>query len=364
MANDFLVFAQGGSANVESQAAYSADANRTDGNQPGVASSSFNNKALRQANAVTSQVAQSVSDLMGVDTLDDATPAKLLQQIKATLQRLQPVITSYLSGSGNHNLSYYFFIATGSATAGATYTNNSVTFTVAATVASGTLIRMTGNGAPLAAGTLTKSAGTGDTTLTFYAVRSPVFLYSEGIGGGGGGAGSGTSGATGGSTGVATSFGTTLLVGSPGVGGASGTAAGGSGGAGSLGTGPEGEAGSGGDGGSAWSSNTSGTTAGVGGVGGTGIFGGAGYGGVGSAGAAGKTNSGAGGGGGGLAGTNNAACGAGGGAGGFFKAYIKTVLSTYAYVVGTGGAAGGAGTSGFAGAAGAAGRIMVVEYFQ
>jgi hypothetical protein len=56
-------------------------------------------------------------------------------------------------------------------TAGATYTNNSVTYTVVSasiTAGSGT-VTTTGSGAPLTSGTLTKASGTGDASITFSA---------------------------------------------------------------------------------------------------------------------------------------------------------------------------------------------------
>jgi len=65
---------------------------------------------------------------------------------------------------------YTFTISSGNATLGATYTNNGNTFTVAKTVAAGLSVIMQGPAAPAASGTLTKSAGTGDATLTFSAV--------------------------------------------------------------------------------------------------------------------------------------------------------------------------------------------------
>lgn len=58
-------------------------------------------------------------------------------------------------------------------TVGATYTNNGQTFTVLASVETGSgstrtrLISCSGTGAPTTSGTLTKSAGTGDATITF-----------------------------------------------------------------------------------------------------------------------------------------------------------------------------------------------------
>jgi|SRR6266487_885115 len=64
---------------------------------------------------------------------------------------------------------YKFTVTSASATAGATYTNNGVTYTVLATISSATTLYLSGNGAPAASGTLTKASGTGDSTITFSA---------------------------------------------------------------------------------------------------------------------------------------------------------------------------------------------------
>jgi len=64
---------------------------------------------------------------------------------------------------------YTFTVTSANATIGATYTNNSITFTVSATIASQTTLVTTGAGAPLTSGTLTRASGTGDTTITFSA---------------------------------------------------------------------------------------------------------------------------------------------------------------------------------------------------
>jgi len=64
---------------------------------------------------------------------------------------------------------YVFTITSGNATAGATYTNNGKTFTVADTVVAGTTLVTTGTGNPLASGTLTKATGTGNATIAFSA---------------------------------------------------------------------------------------------------------------------------------------------------------------------------------------------------
>jgi hypothetical protein len=57
-------------------------------------------------------------------------------------------------------------------TAGATYTNNSVTFTVVGISIDGVYLHCNGSGVPEASGTLTKTAGTGDATITFSAYQA------------------------------------------------------------------------------------------------------------------------------------------------------------------------------------------------
>ncbi len=82
------------------------------------------------------------------------------------------------TGSGNATIiqaltaNAYTFTVSGvsvTPTAGATYTNNTVTFTVvsASLVGGAGTIIATGAGAPSASGTLTKTGGTGDSTITF-----------------------------------------------------------------------------------------------------------------------------------------------------------------------------------------------------
>lgn len=350
--NDFLPFATDVAANVESQANYLTDTNRPLGNQPGIASSSFVNKTLRQAAFIASQMAQLVSTNTNTDVADNGVTAQFLAQLQAAVKSLPPKFTSYLSGSGSHNISYYFFIASGNATAGATYTNNAITFTVISTVASSSLVQMSGSGAPSVSGSLTKSGGTGDPTLTFYAVRAPITLEVEMVGGGGGG---GAAAANNGAAGTASTFGTALL--SAGGGGAGQATNGGSsaGGTSSLGTGPVGIAVTGSDGGCG---QASGGTAIPSGNGGTGAFGGGRAANINAVGGTGTTNSG----GGGAGGATSGACGGGGGAGGYIKALITTILSTYSYTVGAGGNGGAAGSQ--AGGNGAAGAIYLTERYQ
>lgn len=69
---------------------------------------------------------------------------------------------------------YTFVISSGNATIGATYTNSGNTYTVAKTVAAGLSLIAWGTAAPAASGTLTKSGGTGDATLTFSSVSGSI----------------------------------------------------------------------------------------------------------------------------------------------------------------------------------------------
>lgn len=268
-------------------------------------------------------------------------------------------VTPLLSGSGTYTRKLAFTITSGSATVGATYTNNGNTFTVFATVASATLIYMNGASDPAASGTLTKASGTGDSTLTFSQFNVPNKLLVTAVGGGGGGGGGGTSGtATSGSAGGNTTFGTSLIVANGGAGGITGPAAGGTA---SLGT-ALGIALQGSSGGGYCALNTQYC---CGGIGGSGVYGnGAGIGQANGVGTAAITNSGAGGGGGGTTNVAGLHYGmGGGGGGGVCYATILSPSTTYSYAVGASGAAGAAGTDGYIGGAGASGGIWVTEIY-
>ncbi len=329
--NDFLPFCPTDTGtNLLNQGQYIASPNLPIGNQPGVASSKLNNKVLRQASVIASQVAQLVSNMTGGDMLDDGTTAAMIARMTAALAPKLPIRRQFLSGSGNCLRSNLFTIASGNATVGATYTNNAVTFTVSATVAGATQVIMTGSGSPLASGTLTKASGTGDATLTFYAVAIPLYarLQMAASGGGGSNGSANTPGAGGGSgeylealissptasiaysvgasvaaqtDGIDTTFGANTAKGGKGT----STSVGGRGGQGGtvgLGTGISLEGGGGGAGG------VNNTWAMGGGTGGSSFFGGGGLGqgGTSQTGGTGGVNTGGGGGGG------NASAGAGG----------------------------------------------------
>lgn len=79
---------------------------------------------------------------------------------------VKPVIGTTVIETGP-STTWLFTVTAASATSGATYTNNGVTFTVVTTIAGGILLTCTAAATPLASGTLTKASGTGDATITF-----------------------------------------------------------------------------------------------------------------------------------------------------------------------------------------------------
>ena len=356
MVNDFLPFCPTDTGtNLLSEADYTASADRTSGNKPGIASSKLNNKAIRQATYIASQIAQLTSNITQTDVLDNATPSQLLAQMMMAFMPLSPVATNHLSGTGNHLLTYYFGTASANATAGATYTNNGSTYTVVTTISAGQLLQMTGPAAPNLSGTLTRLSGTGDATIAFYAYRDAVSMRVRMVGGGAGGQGSGTSPGTPGSGGDTTfGNGTTVLT----AGGAAATTPGAASIAGATGIGISGGQPSGN--GIALGGGAAGGTSG-----GSSALGGAGRGGEGAVGGAGATNTGGGGGG---AGDNggNVPGGHGGPSGAYVDVTVVNPFNNYTFGVGAGGTGGtaGTGTGAAAGGAGGSGGIWVVEYFQ
>ncbi len=88
MSNDFLPFAIGGSANVESQAAYAASSTVTNGFQTGLVPSNRFNKALRQASMIASCFAQYMANTLGVSIADDGNVSTMLAHILAAFGNL------------------------------------------------------------------------------------------------------------------------------------------------------------------------------------------------------------------------------------------------------------------------------------
>lgn len=90
--NDFLPFGTAGGANVESQASYAANPQRTAGFQTGVAPSAPVNKVWRQAAFMAAVVANTIFLTLGVDVLDNGDLAGkttlLIDTIKAIIATL------------------------------------------------------------------------------------------------------------------------------------------------------------------------------------------------------------------------------------------------------------------------------------
>lgn len=281
-------------------------------------------------------------------------------------------LQSLLSGSGTYYTEWAFVISatvTVAPTAGATYTHNSVTWTVlrTLTVGSYTVVYAWGaaGGTPTATGgTLTKSAGTGDSSIVFLEAHFPKQLRVRGVGAGGGGAGSGTAGlgSTTGGTGGATTFGSSLLTANGGSGGLKYDIGGaGDGGSSSIASPAFGISLSGSGGNPGF--DVAGGANHSGGSGGNSFFSGAGRGSTGgNTGIPAQANCGSGGGGGGGSGTTIYS-GGGGGSGAFFDATIPAPSASYAWACGAAGTAGGAGGSGAAGGAGGSGGIWAEAEF-
>jgi len=288
---------------------------------------------------------------------------------------IPPVVRRYLTGSGDHYRAYAFRVSGASATAAATYLNNTQTFTVLRTIASENILICSGTGAPTSTGTLTKDTGTGNATINFTEVFLPLYAKLKMVGGGGAGGGGGTNSGAGadGGAGGDTTFGSILTAGG-GLGGLGGNDS-------DLGRGAGGgtnstsggtiisnlSGGSGSGGGSQQVNSGSGNGMATGGSGAPSFFGGGGGGGArGNAGFDAIENSGSGGGGGGVnpIDTQVTFGGGGGGAGGFLEAMIPSPAASYPYEVGGAGVLGDAGSSGFDGGAGAKGIIINEEHFQ
>ena len=75
---------------------------------------------------------------------------------------------------------FVFTVTAANATAGATYTNNGFTFTVTSTIVGGLQLLANGTGFPSTSGTLTKTGGTGDATITFSSFTGSTWINFAG----------------------------------------------------------------------------------------------------------------------------------------------------------------------------------------
>lgn len=265
------------------------------------------------------------------------------------------VRTITATGAFTFGSSYYFTCSSANATAGAEYTNNGETFTVLETIAAGTQLLVSSTGAPAASGTLTKSSGTGDATITFSSVRAPIAMRVTLRAGGAGGAGNGSGGFNAGGTGGDTTFGALTANGGVGgaiVGGLGGTASGGN--IANLRGAP----------GQGVIGNTSpAVTQNYGGSGGGDGGGQSGSNGANTTGGSAQANSGGGGAGSGTSASYMAT--AGGGQGGLCDHMYSYPAATYSGSVGVGGTGGAnSGGGGCTGGDGGSGKVITIEYWQ
>jgi microcystin-dependent protein len=117
--NDYLPFCGTDTgSNLEAQASYVTDSQRTNGNAPGVARLTLVNKALRQGTFMAAALAQFVSDRLAVDVLDDANISGFLANLK---NAISPVPSgSVLSFAGSAAPTGYL-LCDGSAISRTTY---------------------------------------------------------------------------------------------------------------------------------------------------------------------------------------------------------------------------------------------------
>lgn len=91
--NEFLDFCENDiGTNLLTQVQYAAAADRSLGNQPGIASSKLVNKALRQATFVTHGLAQYISDRNAADVLDNGDNAAFLTQVQNAFAQTNTVV--------------------------------------------------------------------------------------------------------------------------------------------------------------------------------------------------------------------------------------------------------------------------------
>lgn len=102
MSNDFLVFGGGAGANVVTQAAWAALAQRLSGFTSGVAQSAQLNKAWRQSSIMAAVLGQFISDQSGQDAVDDGTAAALVANLLAGIRAAnKTLITLNDTGAAN-----------------------------------------------------------------------------------------------------------------------------------------------------------------------------------------------------------------------------------------------------------------------
>lgn len=91
--NEILQFASTDTGtNLLTQVEYTADAQRTTGNQPGIARSKLVNKALRQASLIAAGLAEFIADYQANNVTDSLTPQNIADYLLAAITANIPVV--------------------------------------------------------------------------------------------------------------------------------------------------------------------------------------------------------------------------------------------------------------------------------
>ena len=114
--------------------------------------------------------ANAQSSLLFLGSINGSTPSYMPMAVQGNL-------SYYSTDSLNSPAEFIFEIASATASAGDTYTNNGQTFTVLKTIASETRVFMPGTGAPTASGNLVRATGSGTNPIVFSSVH-PIYVQS------------------------------------------------------------------------------------------------------------------------------------------------------------------------------------------
>lgn len=97
--NEILPFASTNTGtNLLTQAEYAADAQRTTGNQPGIARSKLVNKSLRQTSLLAAGLAEFIADWQANNVTDGLTPQQIADYLLAALSAAFPQATDTVQG--------------------------------------------------------------------------------------------------------------------------------------------------------------------------------------------------------------------------------------------------------------------------
>lgn len=90
--NEILPFASTNTGtNLLTQAEYTSDAQRTTGNQPGIARSKLVNKAMRQSSLLAAGLAEFIADYQANNVTDSLTPQDIADYLVAAITAVSPV---------------------------------------------------------------------------------------------------------------------------------------------------------------------------------------------------------------------------------------------------------------------------------